>query len=153
MWDGYVKPDKEAYNPALAEALGDGWIYKHTSGHCDMPSLRGLISILNPRAIIPIHTEDPRKFAELFSDEWPVLRLCDGESISPISERVADAIWARIICSKTEGKFLGSFNTEEDAQFFISHIVFRPDKQLAYEISEEEDLLSKKKASGPMYFK
>lgn len=153
MWDGYVKPDKEAYNPALAEALGEGWIYKHTSGHCDMPSLRVLISILNPRAIIPIHTEDPRKFAELFSDECPVLRLCDGESISPISERVADAIWARIVCSKMEGKFLGSFNTEEDAQFFISHIVFRPDKQLGYEISEEEDLLSKKKASGPMYFK
>ena len=153
MWKGYVKPENEAYNPALAEALGDEWQYLHTSGHCDMDSLRGLISMLNPRAIIPIHTDNPKKFAELFSDEWPVLLLNDGESISPISEHVADTTWARIVCSKTEGKFLGSFRTEEDARFLISHIAFRPDQLLDYEISEEEDLLSKKKASGPMYFK
>lgn len=153
MWDGYVDPDKEAYKQELAEALGEGWEYLHTSGHCDMLSLRGLLSMLHPRAILPIHTDDPHKFAELFSDEWPVLLLNDGESISPISERKADATWARIVCSKTEGKFLGSFKTDEDARFIITHIVFRPNEQLGYEISEEEDLLSKKKASGPMYFK
>lgn len=153
MWKGYINPEYDAYNPALAEALGDGWQYLHTSGHCDMDSLRGLISMLNPRVIIPIHTDAPHKFAELFSDEWPVLLLNDGESISPISEHVADSTWARIVCSKTEGKFLGSFKTEEDARFLISHIAFRPDQLLDYEISEEEDLLSKKKASGPMYFK
>lgn len=153
MWKGYINPEYDAYNPALAEALGDGWQYLHTSGHCDMASLRGLLSMLHPRAIIPIHTDAPQKFAELFSDEWPVLLLNDGESISPISERKADATWARIVCSKTEGKFLGSFKTDEDARFIIKHIVFRPNEQLGYEISEEEDLLSKKKASGPIYFK
>jgi ribonuclease J len=81
MWDGYVRPDSMAYCPALAEALGSEYEYLHTSGHCDMQGMKRLFKLLNPQAIIPMHTEDPDKFVEQFGKEWKVLRVHDGESI------------------------------------------------------------------------
>jgi len=81
MWKGYVDNECIAYNPTLAEALGDDFEYLHTSGHSDMLGMGRLFKLLSPQAIIPIHTEDPDKFAELFGDEWNVLRMHDGESI------------------------------------------------------------------------
>ena len=90
MWNGYVDSNKPAYNEKLAKSLGEGFLYKHTSGHCDMNSLRDVFRLLHPKAIIPIHTESPEAFAQLFSNEWPVKVLNDGESIcmtgtSPLS--------------------------------------------------------------------
>jgi ribonuclease J len=81
MWNGYVDPNKPAYNEKLAKSLGEGFLYKHTSGHCDMNSLRDVFRLLHPKAIIPIHTEEPEVFARLLSNEWPVKVLNDGESI------------------------------------------------------------------------
>ena len=82
MWNGYVDPSKPAYNETLAKSLGEGFLYKHTSGHCDMNSLRDVFRLLHPKAIIPIHTEKPEAFAQFFSDEWPVVVLNDGDSYS-----------------------------------------------------------------------
>ena len=85
MWRGYVDKECIAYNPAIAEALGVDFEYLHTSGHCDMQGLKRLFKLLSPQAIIPIHTEAPDKFVELFGDEWNILRVHDGETINPIS--------------------------------------------------------------------
>lgn len=85
MWKGYVDKACIAYNPTLAETLGGGFEYLHTSGHCDMQGLKRLFKLLSPQAIIPIHTENPDKFAELFGNEWHILRAHDGETINPIS--------------------------------------------------------------------
>jgi len=83
MWKGYIdKKNKGAYNEKLADALGDDYEYMHTSGHCDMGSLREFIRLLQPKAIIPIHTDNPEAFAKLFCDEWTVKVLNDAESIS-----------------------------------------------------------------------
>lgn len=82
MWDGYVKEGSETYNECLAKSLGPNYLHKHTSGHCDMNSLRDFFRLLNPKAIIPIHTDKPEEFAQLFSDEWSVLLLNDGDGIS-----------------------------------------------------------------------
>lgn len=84
MWNGYVKEGTDAYNENLAKSLDEGFYYMHTSGHCDMKSLREFFRMLNPLSIIPIHTENPEAFADLFCDEFPVTILHDGESISPI---------------------------------------------------------------------
>ena len=46
-----------------------------------MKSLREIFRQLQPKAIIPIHTDKPDKFAELFCDEWNIMRLHDGQSI------------------------------------------------------------------------
>lgn len=81
MWDGYVDKNKAAYNEKLANSLGKGFLYKHTSGHCDMNSLRDVFRLLHPKTIIPIHTDKPEDFALQFSDEWPVALLNDGDSI------------------------------------------------------------------------
>ena len=80
MWNGYVKESSEAYNPKLANSLGRNFLYIHTSGHCDMKSLRTMFELLSPRAILPIHTDNPDGFAELFSDRWHIIRLQDGDS-------------------------------------------------------------------------
>ena len=80
MWNGYVKESSEAYNPKLANSLGRNFLYMHTSGHCDMKSLRTMFELLSPRAILPIHTDNPDGFAELFSDRWHIIRLQDGDS-------------------------------------------------------------------------
>lgn len=80
MWNGYLDKSKATYNPALAKSIGSDYRYLHTSGHCDMNSLSELISLLRPRAIIPIHTDNPQAFADLFGDIWPVILLNDGES-------------------------------------------------------------------------
>ena len=81
MWKGYVDNSNDAYNENLAAALGKDFELLHTSGHCDMKSMRELFRMLQPKAIIPIHTDNPTKFAELFCNEWQVHILNDGESI------------------------------------------------------------------------
>ena len=147
MWDGYVDKNKVAYNEKLAKSLGNEFMYKHTSGHCDMNSLREVIRLLHPKAIIPIHTDNPEDFAQLFSDEWPIIVLNDGDGISPISPRIADSIYPMVISGRTK-KCLGYFGREEDAKSILSHTVFHPDKQTKYEIWDEEDFASKKLSSG-----
>ena len=86
MWNGYVKEGSDAYNENLAKALDDDYDYLHTSGHIDVSDLRHFFQLLQPKAIIPIHTDKPEEFVKQFSDEWPVVLLNDGESIFvPIS--------------------------------------------------------------------
>ena len=82
MWDGYVKEGTDAYNENLANSLDGEYDYMHTSGHIDMKDLRRFFRLLQPKAIIPIHTDSPEQFAKLFCDEWSVIRLYDGQSIS-----------------------------------------------------------------------
>ena len=84
MWGGYVEEGYEAYNKNLADSLGKDYKPMHTSGHSDMNSMREVFRLLHPKALIPIHTDAPEKFAEQFSDEWPVKLLNDGDSVSAL---------------------------------------------------------------------
>lgn len=81
MWNGYVKKGSEAYDEHLAKSLEDGYEYMHTSGHIDMADLREFFHLLHPKGIIPIHTDDPKGFAQLFNKEWNVAILNDGETM------------------------------------------------------------------------
>ena len=81
MWNGYVKQGSEAYDEHLAKSLEDGYEYMHTSGHIDMADLREFFHLLHPKGIIPIHTDDPKGFAQLFNKEWNVVILNDGETM------------------------------------------------------------------------
>lgn len=111
MWNGYLDVSKAAYNPALAKSVGDDYRYMHTSGHCDMKSLDELITELDPKAIIPIHTDNPRAFADLFCDKWPVILLNDGEYFAAIRDPWFDITEAKIFAKpqkhyKTIDKFV-----------------------------------------------
>ena len=147
MWKGYVDKTKAAYNEKLVKSLGKKYNIEHTSGHCDMNNLREVIRLLHPKAIIPIHTDNPEDFAQLFSDEWPIIVLNDGDGISPISTGIADSVYPMVVCGRSK-RCLGYFRREEDAKSILSHTVFHPDKQTKYEIWDEEDFATKKLASG-----
>lgn len=85
MWQGYLDESKPSYNASLAKTIPADYEYFHTSGHCDMESLRTLIGMLRPNAIIPIHTDAPQVFAKLFGDKWPIMIMHDGETFRTIS--------------------------------------------------------------------
>ncbi|MCR4965941.1 MAG: hypothetical protein K6A41_09835 [Bacteroidales bacterium] len=157
MWEGYVK-EGPAYSESMAKSLGSDYEYIHTSGHCDMDSMREFLSLVNPRAIIPIHTDDPKSFAKLFQDEWPVILLNDGDTFSPLSPSISDATSADVLCVTTpekgtrivnkedgatfwglERRHLGLFKNIEEAKFVISHTSYKPETTLGYMVDEEED--------------
>lgn len=139
MWKGYVDPKNEAFNEDMAASVGKGYLYMHTSGHCDMESLNELFQMLHPRAIIPIHTDNPEKFAKLFCKEWPVILLDDGESISPFTDRYFDSIYAMVISGRKK-KCIGYFKYDEHARQALAHTVFGTASKSRYEIIEEEDM-------------
>jgi ribonuclease J len=53
------------------------FIYAHTSGHAPVADLRRLAAALNPRILVPIHTEHCEDFSHIFAN---VVRLNDGEA-------------------------------------------------------------------------
>jgi ribonuclease J len=79
MWNGYLEEGKPAFNKIFAEFLKSfNYEYKHTSGHADVKTLGTLFDTVKPKCgIIPIHTEAPEKFKELFIGHSIIL-LQDG---------------------------------------------------------------------------
>lgn len=159
MWKGYLDSSKAAYNPELAKSLGNEYEYLHTSGHCDMESIDKLLDMLNPKAIIPIHTDNPRRFAEIFSDKWPVILLDDGESFTAIRDPGFDVTLALVLAYKepdcsyevienadnlkfrqTDFRCLGEFQCWNDADYALRHVVYAPQRLLAYSIEADEDM-------------
>ena len=147
MWKGYVDPKNEAYNETMAVSVGNNYLYMHTSGHCDMDSLNELFQMLHPRAIIPIHTDNPDTFAKLFCKEWPVIVLNDGDSISPFDDRYVDSEYA-MVASGRKKKCIGYFKCDNDARITLAHTVFGTTNKTRYEIIEEEDMASNKREEG-----
>ena len=64
MWKGYLSGDKE--DKAVKNFIdGYSWEILHTSGHAYVETIADLISMVNPKKIIPMHTENPEGFCEL----------------------------------------------------------------------------------------
>lgn len=65
-----------------------GWVEEHcevvkdihSSGHADTQSLQRIVEHIRPQTIIPIHTDSPSSFGELFSENH-ILYLSDNRSI------------------------------------------------------------------------
>ncbi len=147
MWEGYVDPKNEAYNESMAASVSKNYLYMHTSGHCDMDSLNELFQMLHPRAIIPIHTDNPEAFAKLFCKEWPVIVLNDGDSISPFDDSYADSEYAMVVSGRKK-KCIGYFKCDKDARIALAHTVFGTISKTRYEIIEEEDMVGHKREEG-----
>ena len=81
MWDGYLSGKNK--NQKLVDLLkGRDWVSLHTSGHATADDLREVGETVNPRkGIIPIHSEAPEKFSELFP-AYNVVRPVDGEKLT-----------------------------------------------------------------------
>jgi ribonuclease J len=83
MWNGYLDCQKPAFNESLYNFLEPYKIeYKHTSGHADLETLKAVFDTVKPKCgVIPIHTEAPEKFQELFHEQTSIIPLNDGDSL------------------------------------------------------------------------
>ena len=66
IWIGYFDKDE-----AIKKFIKDKDIryeHIHTSGHADINKLKQLTEILKPKMLIPVHTEKPLIFKELFDN-------------------------------------------------------------------------------------
>lgn len=67
MWEGYkAKPEMEMFL-AACEDMGLSVCTLHTSGHADEQAISKLIEMVNPKAIMPVHTEN----SAWFKDNYP----------------------------------------------------------------------------------
>jgi len=41
------------------------YIYLHTSGHADIETIKNVCNIINPKMLIPIHSENPSEFKNM----------------------------------------------------------------------------------------
>lgn len=74
MWNGYWAQDQ--YVRPMCEKHGIERISLHTSGHAALPDLQRFARELQPKMVVPIHTEHAERFTELFAN---VRLLADGE--------------------------------------------------------------------------
>ena len=81
IWAQYWEQDKPemkrlkewlAEKPELREKLRD----IHTSGHADVKSLQQIVEHIQPKAIVPIHTEHSESFSSLFPNNC-VMEVAD----------------------------------------------------------------------------
>ncbi|MFP4333702.1 MAG: MBL fold metallo-hydrolase, partial [Campylobacterales bacterium] len=80
QWLGYMKEEFSDQRTAeLFENLKGkyNWVYAHTSGHADLESLQKFSKAINPKRLIPIHTEHKEDFQKHFEN---VCILEDNES-------------------------------------------------------------------------
>lgn len=75
LWEGYREQDRTAAFLQILERLGVTVIPLHTSGHATMPALQKLVDALQPKRLLPIHTEYPKGF-DCFGA--PVVGMTDG---------------------------------------------------------------------------
>ena len=85
IWAQYWEQDKSEINrlkawiedkPELRQKLPD----IHTSGHADVASLQKIVEHVQPKCIVPIHTEMPEKYKKLFQS-YTVLAVTDETTI------------------------------------------------------------------------
>lgn len=81
QWLGYLKEeysDKSRVEMYKKFKKKYNWHYAHTSGHADLQTLKTFAKALNPKKLIPIHTEYKDDFKKHFDN---VLVLDDGDSL------------------------------------------------------------------------
>ena len=91
IWAQYWEQDKPEINslkewltekPELRQKLPD----IHTSGHADVASLQMIVEHVQPKCIVPMHTEMPEKYKTLFPS-YTVLNVTDETPIDLINAK------------------------------------------------------------------
>ena len=67
MWDGY-RTKKNSTIPEFLNLAGK-WEYWHTSGHATIEDIKMVVEKLQPKVIIPMHTDAPEKLREILPDK------------------------------------------------------------------------------------
>ena len=120
QWLGYLDGNHPEYVgsdriSAYREDPGVNFIYAHTSGHAPLKDLQELAEALNPKMLIPIHTEDAEGFRSHFEN---VTTLKDGETFVLTSSGElmpeilnANCSWERYITKR--GELLSNWSVEQ----------------------------------------
>jgi ribonuclease J len=82
QWLGYLDGNYPGYfgSDKISAYRGDqaiNFVYAHTSGHAPVKDLQKLAVALNPKMLIPVHTEHGEEFSQIFAN---VVTLSDGET-------------------------------------------------------------------------
>ncbi|MEA1980733.1 MAG: MBL fold metallo-hydrolase [candidate division Zixibacteria bacterium] len=78
MWEGYLNTPSMQKLREFADNKKMNFSKIHTSGHADIESLKIFINKIQPRIIVPIHTNSPEKFTT-FGENIKI--LSDGEQL------------------------------------------------------------------------
>jgi ribonuclease J len=83
QWLGYLDGNHADYfgSDRISACRSDpavNFLYAHTSGHAPVADLQRVDAALNPRKLVPIHTEHAERFQEHFDN---VTTIPDGEPI------------------------------------------------------------------------
>jgi ribonuclease J len=76
IWRGYLEDEKCRPFLDWVRRHGLSLEHCHTSGHADASDLQRLAKAIAPKTLVPIHTDQPGRFDELFGN---VQRQADGE--------------------------------------------------------------------------
>lgn len=68
FWSGYRETESMKEFLSECEKLGLKIVTLHTSGHADEDTIKQLIETVNPKVLIPIHTENAERFKEIAPD-------------------------------------------------------------------------------------
>ena len=77
MWSGYKDQPKTKEFIDFFEGNNCTVIDMHTSGHADVETLKEYANAINPKRIIPIHTNNKKDYQSVF--EQPILELDDNQ--------------------------------------------------------------------------
>ena len=66
QWDGYLKEDRFRGIDAWRQAHGMPFHQVHTSGHASPADLKRLVTALNPKILVPIHSDAPERYSDLY---------------------------------------------------------------------------------------
>jgi ribonuclease J len=76
LWSGYREKNTTKKFLDTVKSLGVTERPLHTGGHASISALRGLVDVLQPRKLFPIHTFHPEEYATFGCD---IQLLQDGE--------------------------------------------------------------------------
>lgn len=65
QWEGYLRNENSIAIDAWRKSLGMPFHQLHTSGHASPTDLRRIADAIAPRALVPIHTDDPAGYESL----------------------------------------------------------------------------------------
>lgn len=69
IWGGYWnEPNTERFR-SWAEEHCEGVKDIHSSGHADTQSLQRIVEFVRPKTIVPIHTDAPKRFCDIFVND------------------------------------------------------------------------------------
>jgi ribonuclease J len=66
LWAGYLDDPGGRRTVAQLQEAGVPLVHHHTSGHAPAADLRRLVQAIDPRCIVPIHTEGANQYGRLF---------------------------------------------------------------------------------------